>query len=185
MTKLNASLCYLLILGLISSCCKPCDDPNLIQVNRQSNANALDILLEVTNAVRHTNGTATSSISIAQNGDNVTFANVDSVTTSVNLVATDTLRGIKCIKVYGRFGYSCNSGNQGIIFDGIIPEQNQCVNLTNCCLKSQTFPFKNLQQFINCPAGQSARNGGIGLTFVVEDCTGITDTTNISFSTAN
>jgi hypothetical protein len=101
-TNLWTPCCLIVI--IFTSCnpaCPPCDDPYLTKVGSSS---TLTINFEVSTAVRHSNGTATSSISIAPDGSNVQLSMADSVTTNVYLTGIDTSGGIKCVELSGGGG---------------------------------------------------------------------------------
>ena len=182
---MKTRLPYLIISTFIlclfySSCrkCNPCNDEKLVHVNNADMSPAT-FQWEISQAVQHSNGTATSSISIVPSGTTVinsTFA--DSITTTAYLTATDGESGIKCIRLFGGFGYTClnEETNQAIVLDGILPKKDQCLPLTTCCLKSQRITMENLGQFITCTNGRKFTNGGVGITGVIENCKGLRDT---------
>ena len=97
---------------LFTSCdpstCNSCDDPELVKVPASSSV-APDHQWEISTAVFHSNGTASSSISIIPEGtSSVTASRADSVKTTVYIIAKDTLRGIKCVELFGGFGFTCS-----------------------------------------------------------------------------
>lgn len=165
---------------LIASCkpCNSCNDENLVKVN-VSDATYSTYQWEMSQAVQHSNGTATSSINIVPTGTTIVNSSAaDSVTTSVYLTATDNESGIKCLRLSGGFGFTCeNNANQAIVLDGILAQKTLCLDLTNCCIKSQRIAYENLSQFITCPIGRTFTNGGVGITAIIENCAGKIDTT--------
>lgn len=166
------------IFTMYSCQCKSCDDPNLVQVP-QNIVSAINYHWEMIQAVQHSNNTATSSIQIIPSGTNlVNSPAADSVTTTIILVAEDTLAGIKCLQLKGGFGLTCtdNTGAGAIAVDGILPLKSVCINLTKCCLKSNRIDYEDLGQFMHCSGDRTWSNGGVGLTGFIQNCKGMTDT---------
>lgn len=168
---------------VITSCgpaCTPCDDPELTKVGSSS---ALTLQFEISTAVRHSNGTATSSISIASPGDNISISLADSVTTNVYLTATDTAAGIKCIELSGGWGLTCNNpgAGLGISMHGVLPKPSQCLPLTRCCLKQNRIAIEDLNEFLKCPQDRVIQSGDIQVTGIAKSCTNVTDTAFITF----
>lgn len=164
--------------------CNPCDDPLLVKVPAQGFGN-IEYQWEVSNAVQHSDGTLTSSISIVPPGTTTIHATkADSIHTTVYLQATDTLAGIHCITTTGKFGLTCTNSSGAIIIDGILPETRECNNLTRCCLKNQRLVLSNIDQYMNCTGDRKLSNGGIGITGYIKNCRGATDTVflNVQFN---
>ena len=162
--------------------CNPCDDPALVHVTPGS-PSSVTHNWEFIQAVRHSNGTATSSISIVPAGTtSVNSVANDSTTTSINLVATDTLAGIHCIGIKGGFGFTCinPAGGPALAIDGIIPYKETCNNLTKCCLKSMQATADNIGANLKCGAGRVFSNGGVGITGIITNCNGVKDTVIIN-----
>ncbi|HMP28672.1 MAG TPA: hypothetical protein PKD85_03675 [Saprospiraceae bacterium] len=173
----------LMIVMIITSCtpaCTPCDDPELTEVGSSS---TLRLQFEVSTAVRHSNGTAASSIAIASHGDNIPISLADSVTTNVYLTGIDTTSGVKCVELKGGFGLTCQNlgGGSAISLHGILPNPRQCLPLTRCCLKNNRIAIEDLSQFMRCPSGQRVQSGGIQVVGIVQSCEGRTDTAILSF----
>jgi hypothetical protein len=175
-TNLWTPCCLIVI--IFTSCnpaCPPCDDPYLTKVGSSS---TLTINFEVSTAVRHSNGTATSSISIAPDGSNVQLSMADSVTTNVYLTGIDTSGGIKCLELSGGWGATCRNQNNNLALSmhGILPQERQCLPLTTCCLKTNRIAMEDLKQYLKCPDNHTLNTGGIQVVGIVETCIGRRDT---------
>ncbi|HOY12897.1 MAG TPA: hypothetical protein PLY70_07135 [Saprospiraceae bacterium] len=161
--------------------CNNCADEKLVTVPVGGSSTPVG-QWEMSQAVQHSNGTVTSSISIVP--ESITLINsttADSVTTNIYFTATDTISGIKCVKLSGGFGFTCvNNSNQAIILDGILPQKTQCLDLTTCCLKSQRIAYEDISEFLRCPQGRTFTNGGIGIMGIIENCNGQIDTMQLT-----
>lgn len=169
---------------LCACTCKPCDDPNLVSVPTAATGN-LRHHWEMIQAVQHSGGFETSSIQMLPYGTNsVNSFAADSVTTSIILVVEDTLAGVKCILLNGGFGLTCNNliGGGAIAIDGILENKSQCINLTKCCLRSNSLRYDDLGRFMRCGSNQKFNNGGVGITGVIENCKGMKDTVMLTIN---
>ncbi len=168
----------MLLTFLISSCCNPCNDTALIKPGI-TGCNT-QIQWQYSQAVNHSNGTMTSSISIVTNPADPINTNLsDSTTTSVYISATDTVCGIKCIFIKGGYGLTCTNpgGGVGIAIDGKIPDQSDCSPLTNCAFKTMRISIPNLESYMrSCFLPRVFSNGGVGITAIVENTAGQRDT---------
>lgn len=183
LSEINLIIAISCAMMIITSCrpaCTPCDDPNLTRVGSSS---TLTLRFEVSTAVRHSNNTATSSISIASHGDNIPISMEDSITTNVYLTGIDTTGGIKCIELSGGFGLTCQNLTEenAISMHGILPNPKQCLPLTRCCLKENRIQIEDLAQFLKCPQTHRITSGGLQVVGIVETCNGIRDTALITF----
>lgn len=171
------SLSFFLIMTIHACTCKPCDDPNLVSVPVAGTGN-LRHHWEIIQAVQHTGGFATSSIQIIPSGTtSVNSFAADTVTTSIILVVEDTLAGVKCIKLNGGFGLTCGNASGGAIaIDGVLENKTQCMDLSKCCLKTNSLRYDDIGRHMRCGPGQNFYNGGIGITGIIENCKGIMDT---------
>ncbi|MEO6190832.1 MAG: hypothetical protein ABIO44_11205 [Saprospiraceae bacterium] len=170
-----------MLLGLISSCCIPCNDPALIKP--ASTGCHTQVQWEYAQAVTHSNGTMTSSISIIPNPNvpiNTTLT--DSTSTSVFVSATDTICGIKCISLNGGFGLTCSGPmGVGIAIDGQIARQSDCSPLSNCAFKSIRLSIPNLESYMRtCNAPKVFTTGGIGINAIIENTAGQKDTSRLT-----
>lgn len=175
---ISFTLVFHLLPGLFSCICKPCDDPSLVSVPKEGTGN-LRYHWEMTQAVEHTGGVATSSIQIIPSGTtSVNAFAADSITTGIRLMVEDTLAGVKCIRLNGGFGLTCNTADTGdaVAIDGIVETKIFCSDLTKCCLRSNSLRYDDLGRFMQCGNGRIFRNGGIGLTGIIENCKGVMDT---------
>jgi hypothetical protein len=168
------------MLFFFHACCDPCNDPNLVKPSL-SVLSAPEITLAVSNAVAHSNGTATSSISIAENNSEVNFSLADSVTTNLEITATDTLIGIQCITVNGSFNFNFISFGDTIFNNGAIPEIQNCTSLTNCCLKSKILKVNDLKNQLRCRMGGYTNEGKLNYYIFVKTCNNGIDTVMINF----
>lgn len=178
---LNVLLSLFILVHTSCKKCNNCADEKLVTVPIGGSSTPI-AQWEMSQSVQHSNGTVTSSISIVPEG--ITLINssaADSVTTNIYLTATDTISGIKCLKLSGGFGYTCvDISNQAIILDGILPKKSQCLDLTTCCMKSQRISYDDISEFIRCPQGRTFTNGGIGITCFIENCNGQVDSMQIT-----
>ncbi len=180
----SLSLSFYIIMTIHACTCKPCDDPNLVSVPAAVTGN-LRHHWEMIQAVQHTGGFATSSIQIIPSGIlSVNSFAADTITTSIILVVEDTLAGVKCIKLNGGFGLTCGnaSGGGAIAIDGILENKTQCINLSTCCLKSNSLRYDDLGRHMRCGSNQNFNNGGIGITGIIENCKGIMDTVMLTIN---
>ena len=183
--KKSIFLFIALAFSLTFSSCKkkcPCGDDNLVQV-QPADISSPTYQWEMSQAVQHSDGTMTSSISIVPNGTtSVQSVLADSVTTTIYLTATDLESGIKCITTGGGFGYTCIDplGGVGISAHGLLANNNQCVDLTTCCLKSQRKTIENVSQHFNCTGGRVFNSGGLQIVGIIETCSGIKDTVELA-----
>jgi len=161
--------------------CNSCDDPKLVKVPAVDTS-APAFHWEMSQAVQHSNGTATSSISIVPEGTTVINSSAaDSVTTTVYLAANDPESGVQCIHIKGGFGFTCmNSDSLAIAIDGKVKSQSYCLDLTTCCLKDIRIAVEDLGSYLRCPGDRTLNSGGVGLTGIVINCTGIVDTVNLT-----
>lgn len=167
-------LCFLLTCILLFDSCKECGcgDPKLIKVKPDA-PSLINYRWEMSQAVQHSDGTATSSISIISPGTSSVNASIaDSVTTNLYLTASDSLAGVKCITTGGSFAYTCSdpNGGIGISVHGILANDDQCVDLTTCCLMSQRKTITNLSQYINCTNGRVFSGGGLQVVAYIQNC---------------
>ncbi|HEX5625133.1 MAG TPA: hypothetical protein VFX48_03875 [Saprospiraceae bacterium] len=165
------------LVGLLSSCCHPCKDPALVKP--ASTGCNTQIQWQYSQAVQHSDGTMTSSISIVTDPSiPINTQLTDSTRTTVYVVATDTVCGIKCIELKGGFGMTCTmEGGTGIAIDGKLPDQRECSPLTTCALKSMRLHASDLENYLrNCHPPREFAGGGIGFTVVVENTAGQKDT---------
>ena len=162
--------------------CNPCNDPQLVKVI--PNQSLIRYNWEFIQGVHHNyNGTSTSSISIIPAGTTtINSVSNDSVTTSINLVATDTTSGIKCISIQGGFGLTCFTPGGAIVLDGILPVQEQCNELTKCCLRTEHISANEIDNYINCGKDRVLSNGSVGLTGIIKSCGGKIDTVRLNVS---
>ncbi len=183
MKHLSIIILLTLVMGVSHSCkkCNPCNDPKLVSVPA-TGIGSLHYYWEFVQAVQHSNGTATSSISMVSPGTtSINSVAADSVTTSIHLVGIDSLAGIKCLSFKGGYGVTCSNGGTGAIaIDGILSIKSQCLPLTTCCLISQNMKIENLGQYMQCGAGKQFVSGGVGITGTIENCKGEIDTVFLS-----
>ncbi len=175
------SICMLCAMVWGCRPCNSCDDPKLVKVPAVD-ASPPAYHWEMSQAVMHYDGTATSSISIIPAGTSVVNSTAaDSVTTNVYLTANDPESGVRCIYIKGGFGLTCiNSDSTAIAIDGILKSQSYCVDLTNCCLSELRLAVEDLGSHIQCPGDRMLSNGGVGLTGIVVNCKGGQDTVNLT-----
>lgn len=161
--------------------CNSCDDPKLVKVP-PADASPPEFHWEMSQAVMHSNGTATSSISIVPAGTSVIHSvAADSVTTHVYLTAHDPQSGVKCIDIKGGFGLTCmGNDSTAVAIDGILPAISQCNDLTACCLKSMRVTVENLRQYMQCNNNRMLSGGGVGLTGILTNCKGGQDTVSLT-----
>ncbi|MEP7195530.1 MAG: hypothetical protein ABI851_03365 [Saprospiraceae bacterium] len=170
----------LVVLSLISACCIPCNDPALIKP-ATTGCNT-QIRWEFAQAVNHSNGTMTSSISIIPDPNIAINATLtDSTSTSVFVSATDTMCGIKCISISGGFGLTCSGPiGVGLAIDGKIESQSDCSPLTTCAFKTMRLSIPNLESYMrSCNAPKVFSNGGIGINAIIENTMGKKDTSHL------
>lgn len=163
--------------------CNSCNDPQLIKVVPGSSQ--IRYNWEFIQAVQHSNNTATSSISIVPAGTvSINSVANDSVTTSIILVASDSISGIHCLGVKGGFGFTCLNpeGGPGIAIDGIIPFNEDCNALTKCCLRTMQIRAENIGSHIKCTPGKILSGGTVGLTGIIRSCAGSADTVYLSIN---
>jgi len=173
-----------ILAGFLACVCKPCNDPNLIAVPKAV-AGEIQYHWEMIQAIKHAGGAATTSIQIIPSGtSSVNSIAADSVTTSIILVANDTFAGVKCLRLHGGFGLTCNNADLGaaIAIDGIVESKISCMNLSTCCLRSNSLRYDDLGQHMHCGTGKIFNNGGIGLTGIIENCKGVADTVNLTIN---
>lgn len=182
--SVSVLVCLSALMGANGWSCKPCnscDDPKLVKVP-SSDPSPPGYHWEMSQAVMHSNGTATSSISIVPGGTAVIHSSAaDSITTTVYLTAHDPESGVKCISVHGGFGLTCMSKDStAIAIDGIIQSHSVCTDLTSCCHKDMRIAIEDLGKYIQCPGNRNLTNGGVGLTGIVTNCTGTQDTVSLT-----
>ena len=173
------------LFALIFSQCQPCNscnDPLLIKVPA-ADPSPPTYQWEMSQAVHHSNGLETSSISMVPAGTaTVNSIAADSVTTNIYLRAIDPESGVKCIRISGGFGMTCSEpeGMAALAIDGIITPKENCQGLTACCMKELRMTMEDLGDYIRCPGNRILNNGGIGLNAVITNCKGVSDTVNLT-----
>jgi hypothetical protein len=182
-----SSMASFAIAAMLISCsppppCNPCNDPALVVVP-DADATAPVVQWEISQAVTHSDGTMTSSISIVSDPSVPVNLNYEqNVSTTVYANATDEESGVKCISLSGGFGFSCTQpGGIGLLGSGILDNQRDCSGLTVCGLKSMRLQQDNLEQFLSgCTPPKVLASGDFAVEVVVENMKGIVDTVTLT-----
>ncbi len=166
-----------------SCTCKHCDDPKLITVP----ASGSHILSHwhISQAVKHSNGTMTSSISIVPHDlTTVTSVAVDSVIIGIDFTSEDTIGGIKSMRLESTFSFNCTNAvtHMSTIVDGILPVKVDEFDspLTTCCLRTYSIHGSDIGKPFRCAPGLIISNAHLRLTAWTTSCTGVQDTSYLT-----